>query len=510
MANYWDDPRKGRTSGVPTRSPVVSNKERTARLIAEALGAEGVSDPNRVRLSDIQDPKERLMQWAAQQEPVRLPTSTVRNGMQAISNTTPIMGSSANAAEHSAGFPDYFDTGKAANLFSNVLAAGTGAANDLLDSGSDLGPAPNSMTPEEILNMLRKQYGTYKYGGPSAETMTAREFDPQFAALTGAEGATRGRYKDNSAQMQGLYAAYANDVLKGRGETQKAYQDATNSINQTYSGAQSGITNSMNAATKEMGAQLKLLNQGEAAPAVMQTKQQVLGQQLRPLAEAQGASAALSTQLGANAYASDTARHGIAQQAGLNAQADLNSQLEGLMQDYSQQRLNLTGERGKARNAYGMNIEELIQQGNQGINESIAKGYGDTLTSQDRDEDRYGREKQAVLDRILKTAQIDLDKEALDRKYTIPLPGSATSAKQQNLNPYDAMLERSKAVNSDPQEASNDAEILFQGMLQSEGDQTIQTLMNYIEENNPGWMNQPGNKELAYQFFSDTLKAQKK
>jgi hypothetical protein len=46
--------------------------------------------------------------------------------------------------------------------------------------------------------------------------------------------------------------------------------------------------------------------------------------------------------------------------------------------------------------------------------------------------------------------------------------------------------------------------------LQSEGDQTIQTLMNYIEENNPGWMNQPGNKELAYQFFSDTLKAQKK
>jgi hypothetical protein len=494
MANYWD--RTG------NRTPVANPNAPKAIQSAQAQVAD-------IRAAGGQ-PSEALMAQAIEEmitqqeaQPTGLhgiqskPSSPFDPALEfdpvkRVENVKGVMPDWRNQISASAPTPEYNGPSLAESK------AGTqGMLGDMVDSVFGIGKLvadqanqseADAQSPEALMEMLRKQYGSYQYGGPSAETMTNREFDPQFAALSQMESGTTNRYKQNSADMAGLYKAYADDVLSGRDANAQAYAGATKTINDTYSGAQTNVTNNMNDATKEMGAQLALLGQQEAAPAVLQEKQAVLGEQLGDLSKAQGASAALNTQLGANTYAADTASHGVAQQAGLNAGQELMGQYEQLMNQYGAQRLGLEGAKGQALNNYGMNIEGLIQKGNSGIQEQIAKSFGDLLGQQDR-----------TANREIQQGRLDLDLQ----KFLADQSGP--SADPSKMNPYDALLDRSGQYNTDPTEAANDAEIVYKTALGDPGAQNMSVLMNLLEENNPGWLAQPGNKALAYDYFNRIL-----
>jgi hypothetical protein len=371
------------------------------------------------------------------------------------------------------------------------MLSGIGGIAKSIANAANQAEGGDEFDPMDLLSQLRSQYGQFKYSGPSAETMVSREFDPQFAALQQIEQGTQNRYKDNSGKMQGLYGALSNSVLQGRAQDQQAYKQAGNDINSSYAQGSQNVTNNMNSATKEMGAQLALLGQNEAAPAVMQDKQKLLADQLGQLSQAQGTAAALNTQLGANTYAADTARHGVAQQAGLNAQADLSSQLEELMQQYGAQRMGLQGQRGQALNNYGMNIQKLIQEGTAGQNSAINDAFETAMRSRDTE-----------LDRELKRAGLDLDTQRLMMQ--------SSQRPQEKLNPYDALLQRSAQSNENPQEAANDAETIFQTHMGDPNAPNIKALMDALEENSPGWLAQPGNKALAYDYFSQVLAGNKR
>lgn len=477
MANYWE-----KTSG--RRTPVANApqppEDDVARAVREALARENnpyspqpgnwgmpLPGPNNM-LGDSPIPLESPYPMVAMNAPgFPRPQTSIADQVKPQYNG-PGLGDSADIG----------------GLLGGILGAFNGIGGMVADAANEA----EANSPEALMEMLRKQYGSYQYNGPSAEEMAAREFDPQFAALGQMEQGTTKRYKTNSKDMAGLYKAYADDVLSGRGENAQVYKQATGDINSSYQGAQNTTTANMNNATKEMGNQLALLGQGEAAPAVFDTKQKVLAEQLGTLSEAQGSAAALNTQLGANTYASDTARHGIAQQAGLNAGQELMGQYEDLMNQYGAQRLGLQGARGQALNNYGMNIEKLTQEGNSGIQDAIAKSFGDLLSQQDKG-----------LDRELQQGRLDLDL----KKF---LAGQGEDPVDTNkMNPYDALLQRSSQFNSDPTEAANDAEVVFQTAIGDPGAQNISVLMNLLEENNPGWLSQPGNKALAYDYFNRIL-----
>lgn len=498
MANYWDDPGRGNQPRNPNAPRPIPQ---TPPELVAAIRAAG------------QKPTEAQIQAALdfmdQQDPTGL---AWKNGTGAFGDRTYGMQEAANndirntqfartgdpawqGAPKETGSPFLQQLSQGISgpggALEGILGAFGNVAQSVIQAAGN-GSGEDSFDPMDLLNQLRSQYGAYKYEGPSAEEMVGREFNPQFQALQQMQNATQGRYKNNAAQMKGLYGALAQDVLKGRGENAAMYGQATKDINSSYGQGQQAVTNNMNSATQEMGKQLALLNQGEAAPAVFEDKQKLLADQLGQLSQAQGTAAALNTQLGANSYAADTARYGIAQQAGLNAQADLSSQLEGLMQQYAAQRLGLESSRGQALNNYGMNIQKLIQEGTAGQNSAINDAFETAMRSRDTE-----------LDRELKRAGLDLDSQRLQMQM------SGQSGSQQ-LNPYDALLKRSSEVNKNPQEAANDAEVLFQTYMGDVNAPNIKVLMDMVEENNPGWLALPGNKALAYDYFSKVLAGNKR
>lgn len=395
------------------------------------------------------------------------PSENIVRRFTPFNPNAPKLGSSMGSAGHSL-----------IDAINGIAQSIVGAYGD--NSGGD---------PTSILDQLRQQYGQYQYNGPSAETMVSREFDPQFAALKSAESATQGRYDTNSKQMKGLYDAYANEVLKGRSEDAANYAAGTKSINDSYSGASNNVTQNMNSATDEMSKQLALLGQQQAAPAVLDKKQELLNQQLGQLASAQGTAAALNTQLGNNTYAYDTARHGIAQQAGLNAQADLMSQLDSAMAGYGQQGMMLQGQRGQALNKYGMDIQNLINQGNSSIGQQVNDAFNTIMQSQSKQDDR-----------TLQQARLDLDQQRFlaDQSKT-------SSPDTRNMNPYDALTQRAYGTYQDPQQASNAVETLYQTGMLDPNAQNIKVLMDLLDQNNPGWLSDPNNKALAYDYFSKIL-----
>lgn len=352
----------------------------------------------------------------------------------------------------------------------------------------------NANDPNVILDRLRQQYGSYAYDGPSAQQMVSREFDPQFAAIDNAAHSTEGRYAANAKNLAGLYQAYANDVLAGRQADQATYAQGTKDINSSYQAAQAETTKNMSGLTKEMSDQLALLGQQSAAPSVMQEKQKLLSDQLGQLSQAQGSAAALNTQLGANAYAYDTAQHGVAKQAGINAQGDLAAQLEDRMAGYDTQRLALEGNRGQALNNYGMMIQKIINEGNSGIGQQVNDAFK-TIMQQQSD----------ASDRELQQARLDLDLQ----KFASSQSGGS-SMDTSKLNPYDALVQRAQSSYGDPQQASNASDVLYQtGMLEPNAP-NMKVLMDLLEQNNPGWTKDPNNRALAYDYFTRILNANKR
>lgn len=386
------------------------------------------------------------------------------------------------------------------------------------------------LDPQSVLDQLRKQYGEYKYGGDSAQTMTNREFDPQFSALNAEKAATDSRYQQNSKQMGGLYNALKQDAVQGRSQNSAAYKQSGQEIGQIYGDASKNVTNNANASTAEIGKQLALLNQGQAAPAVFNDSQKALNQQLGSLASAQGTAAAMNTQLGANTYAADTDRQGIVGQAGANAQADLSGQREQLMQQYASQNLGLQAQKGKTLNQYGQSIEQLIQQGNAGINDAVNKAFDTIMRTSDNQQDRElkiqqlnqaSNEARAKLqmqaqndsfNNDLRTQQLDLDKEkfGFDSLQRMNKADGAGAADTSKMNPYDALLANSNKYNTDPQEGANDAEVVYQTAIKQSGAQSMQQLMDALEENSPGWLARPGNKSIAYDYFNRLLSQNKR
>lgn len=533
MANYWDKQGGGGNNAHNPYAPTALKKLSMARpdedvlgnFLLEQLGKDPIAnaigyDPQNTKNSYQPDNTEMAR---IQQQLAGIPDMKAPGGLSRGLDLGLDIGS-----EHLGD-----GVGDAAGAYGSDLASQVGSMFGWGGDSEQGGPGQfqdsPGIDPQSLLTQLRSQYGEYKYGGPSAETMASREFDPQFAALNAEKSATNTRFGENSKQLSGLYGALKNDTLAGRGQNAAAYKQSGADINKIYGDASGNVTKNSNASTAEIGKQLALLNQGEAAPAVFDDSQKVLNEQLGSLASAQGTSAALNTQLGANTYAADTDRVGIVGQAGANAQADLQGQREQLMQQYAGQNMQLQSQKGKAQNQYGMSIEELIQQGKQGIDGAVNDAFKTIMNSNDNERDRalkiqqlqqganqaYAELQQKAqstsFDQDLRSKQFGLDEQKFGFDSLQKMNKTGTEADTSKMNPYDALLSNSGKYNPDSQqEAANDAEIVYKTGVDQPGAQNMQQLMNALEENSPGWLAQPGNKAIAYDYFNRLLSQSKR
>lgn len=375
------------------------------------------------------------------------------------------------------------------DLLSKAPGMVSGVADKLFGISNQLVSDYNN-SPEQILSRLRDQFPGYEYKGPSASSMASREFAPQFEILKQAAAQNEKRYGTNKAELSGLWGALANDVVNQRGQDAAIYNKSNAEIGNIYDQSATGMTNNMNSATQKMGDILALLGQNEAAPAVFQNKQELLDRTLSQNAASKNSAQELNRNLGANAFAYDTSRIANTKQAGLGAQQDLMQQYMDLQNQNQLKKLDVQSQQGAATNKYDMMIQDLVQGGVGARDKSINDAFQNILSSQNNNS-------RMELDR----ARLGLDTS----KYESDL-ARQSQPDTKNLSPYRILLDQTAqipAYSSNPQAGRQVADRIMQTQIENPSANLAQ-LMKILAED-PSFMNQPGVRELAYDFFYKVL-----
>lgn len=362
----------------------------------------------------------------------------------------------------------------------------TDIAKKILGIGNSLVDEYNR-SPEGVFERLRSQFPDYQYTGRSAAEMANSEFAPQFQILDQAAKALSSRYNTNKGELSGLWNALSNDVVKQRGENQQIYSTANQNIGNMYSEAAQSTTQNMNNATKQMGDVLALLGQNEAAPELLQDKQELLAQNLGRVNAAKASAQELNQNLGANAYAFDTSRIGTTRQAGLGAQQDLMQQFFDLQNENDMRRLDVQGQKGEAQNRYEMMIQELLQGGSVNRDKAINDAFQQIMTSQNQNEQNLLSRDRLGLDE----ARLRLDEQRL-----------ATYGNQNDdLNPYEIIRnDAAKYFANDPSTGRRLVDQINDVGIENPN-QSLQDYFDILEQEYPGFLNQPYARELAYDYF---------
>lgn len=410
------------------------------------------------------------------------------------------------------------DLSAIAKTMSNILSAGT-ASGQRRSSGSGSGrsitePSSRSsgpaMDPESILARLQKQFPAYKYGGPSGSSMAKREFAPQFEMLSQLMSQQKGRYKQGDRDLSGMYDALARDLRQTVESNQKGYKEGTSQINRNTAGASKNIAAAFGSSQKELGGILKMLGQGEAAPALFKDSQRSMGKEVGYV-NTQGAGAAnLNTSLGANARAYDNRQVGLSRQAGIEHRGDLMNDYINQQNENDLRKLDLTGQQQSAANKYDMSIQGLIQQGAQGRQEGILDMLKNTLGyNQNQAKNQLARGDQSIRlgDQELKRAGLDLGSARLkmqaDQFNTTEGRLRGESAQRQ-LNPYDKLVQSASRQMS-PQAANSLAAAVLKVYRENPGQKSIAELIKQLMQAPEMRQFGPSAQGLAAEYYKNLV-----
>lgn len=209
----------------------------------------------------------------------------------------------------------------------------------------------------------------YTYNGPSAEDMATKEYAPQFEALQKIIEATQGRYDVASKNTTDMYNALANETRGRTAGIQKDYATTGGQIKNAYNTANDNTVSGVEKTIGNISNMLANLGQDQAGSEVMSRVGTHLADWLGAINATGANQQGLNTGLGASAatYNNQTAdTQGL---AGKNAVADLTLQLQAIQADNEQKRLGIMGNEASAENSYGMNIQKLMQTGQQQSND---------------------------------------------------------------------------------------------------------------------------------------------
>lgn len=351
-------------------------------------------------------------------------------------------------------------------------------------------------TPEQLYQRLRKAAGEYKYSGPSAEDMVANEFDPQFALLDQLGKQTTSRYNANKADITKMYQGLVNDQTAARGQDKANFDAAVGATGKNYADASANITNNASAYSQAMAKELANLGIKEGAGDIVGGVQNNLQDNLGRLNTQGAGTKDLLTNLGANEYAYDTRNIGTAKQAGLNTQEQFLNDYMSRLDDQSNQRLQLTGQRGQALNNYGMQIQDLLQKGQGQFENGILEQFKSILGANEDNEDDY-----------YKRAQLDLENSKFKWQQDQDM-FKRQNSDQPTLNAYDTLSQRALNQYKDPTKARMAVEEIMSAYKNNPNPQNVADFLKGLDEDS--LKNNPEMTSLVYDFISRILGEQSK
>lgn len=380
-----------------------------------------------------------------------------------------------------------------------IAAAGFGAADDAANRdpanitsqlneifSAGAGAAENS--PTWILKWLQEQAGgPVQYNGPSADEMAKSQFNPLYEALDQQAVAQEGRYNSASEKAKQAYADYVRSLQQGQAENKQMYANSGKELASNFGEAANTVRDNSQQSFNSLSDTLSRLGIQEGADTLAASNQQQLDKQLGRLGENQQAATNLNTQLGANTYAYDTSRVGNGQQAGVNRQGDLLDQYTQMMNQNDQQRLQLQGAEGQARNDYALQIQKLLADQQNAQQTGVADQFK-TLMQTRQNEQQFGaQQNQNAIENMLAQSRLDLDTAKAGIGVANPFEQLQASIGQKvgvgNAQAYMSTI--MNALRDNPQATS-----------------AAQLLANMSEED----LRKPYMAQLAYAFFDKALK----
>lgn len=369
------------------------------------------------------------------------------------------------------------------------IASGIGGIGALIADEANAAEAAKANSPEALYARLRAQAGEYTYNGPSADEMVGKEFDPQFALLDQLKKQAGQKYETGKADISQMYNQLVNEAGVSRSQDKAMYDQAGQKIGQNYEGATKNLTDSSSAYSAAMAKELAALGVKEGLGSIAGDVGKNLQDNVGRLNQQGAVSKDLMAGLGANEFAFDTRNIGTTRQAGVNTQTDFLQNYMDQLGGLDNQRLQLTGQRGQAENNYGMQIQDLLQKGRAGWEDSILgqfKGIQDA--NQQQADDFY---KQAGLD-------LDQQKFAFQQQQAMAKQDPNTQ-----LNPYDSLQQRALQQYKDPVKARQAVDEILAAYQNNPNPQSIGDFLNSVDQD--ALRSNPEMTSLLYDFISKVI-----
>lgn len=340
----------------------------------------------------------------------------------------------------------------------------------------------------DLYRQLQEQYGQYKYTGPSAEDMARQEFDPQYKLLEQMAKQQGARNQQAQTETAQGYRAMVDDVLSGRNDNKAMSDQQVKQTNTNYESAAKGLSGTFDDSARANAEFLASLGVLEGQDSLMDQSEAAKAEQLGRLGSQQQISTDLASQLGTNQYQADTADVGITRQAGRNTADQFAQQYMDQMAQNDQTRLGLQGAQEQAKNAYAMQIQKMIQEGQGGINTQIQ----DTL-------DMLLRERSMQSEDAYRQAGLDLDQARFgleQDKFGASQAGAASS------NPYDALSQRAMGIYGDPGKARQMTDVVLSWYL----DNPNADIREFMSKIPPEMLrSNPELQSLAFDFYNGIM-----
>lgn len=419
MANYWDDPGRGRTGGSP----------------AYPMGAwANVLLPNGMM---GQDPRTGMPNNVP--SPVVPQPPTVAHRFHPFNPPAPKV-----------------DVNDLVNKLQMIAGAATGAADNA-----------EATDPTSIYDKIRASIPDYSYNGPSADQMANQQFDPLFAMLAEQAKGQEARYKTGASKVGDAYNGFINDLMNSKKTNAQTYVDTGNQIGQNYDSASKSVTDNAAESARSLGEVLQRLGIQEGADTLLAGNQAQTTKELGRLASNRQSAQDLNTGLAASTSRFDTNNIDIGRQAGALRQSDMLDAFLQQQNENDQKRLELQSQKGQAQNQYGMQIQDLLSKGYATHENAISDTYKNQL-------DQLYRDQQLQLDQ----SRLSLDAT----KAGIGPNGEDLKGGNSTNNAYRTLQSAAKSYYGNDQQAAQAAQTILEALKSAPGAQDIGTLLSQIPE----------------------------
>lgn len=378
----------------------------------------------------------------------------------------------------------------------------SGAANSIADMVSGIlgqaGGSSEDNSIEALYRRLAQEQGQYTYNGPSADAMAKAEYDPQFQILKQLQDQQKARYEAGKAETAAGYNAMVNSTMAMQKDNKANFDATGKALKDNYAAASGNTSKNFQNSANSTAQLMSNLGVLEGQQKLADDSNKALAQELGFLNSQGLAATNLNTQLGANQYANDANRANVSRQAGLNSAQEL---LQGFLDQSAEndmRKLQLTGDQQKAKNAYQMQIEKLLQEGRQAGSEAIQQQVESIMKGNQQQIDNNFRSQE--LDLRQADSRLGLERFAADQEAS---KQKALSA----LNPFDALMQRAYTATNNDNTAKQLSQIVLDVYKNNPNAQSAAQLLQAMD---PAVLQQnPQLQALAYDFFNKVTAGRK-